>query len=288
MPGRNARLGSDDMSVPLPLMEYGRYLFHYTRWDTASEAIIPSGKLRLSPYLRMRDPLEALAPMLGAGVSYAPGNQEAANGMGRAHDEAQEELGRLRRCTKVLSMTADAAWAAQLPEYDRRFGLGWARARMWEQYADDHRGICLIFAREPFKDLVLGQLHARAQNVRAAAVRYTRTGLAGSLASSIMLTHEEPGSDQARQHLTKHADEYFFLKLTDWESEHEYRFVEPSESEDYSYVEFRSTLVGFIAGHKFPAELERDAIALARKHNVEAHQILWAFNGPLAGKFASA
>jgi hypothetical protein len=79
-----------------------------------------------------------------------------------------------------------------------------------------------------------------------------------------------------------------FTKLTDWESEHEYRFIEPSETEDYSYVEFGSTLVGLMAGHKFLEELERDAISLARKHNIEACQILWAFNGPMAGKFASA
>lgn len=53
----------------MALMEYGRYFFHHTRWKTAAEhIIIPSGKLRLSPYSQTRDALEAMAPMLGAGV----------------------------------------------------------------------------------------------------------------------------------------------------------------------------------------------------------------------------
>ena len=104
-------------------LEHGRYFYHYTKWKTASEKIIPTGKLRLSPYARMSDPLEAMAPMLGAGVSYSPGDEEAATKLGLAHVEAQEELGRLRSCTKVLSLTVDAAWAANVPEVDRD-GLG--------------------------------------------------------------------------------------------------------------------------------------------------------------------
>ena len=33
-------------------------LCHYTRAEAALEHIIPSGNLRMSPYARMRDPLE--------------------------------------------------------------------------------------------------------------------------------------------------------------------------------------------------------------------------------------
>lgn len=269
-------------------LEHGRYFYHYTRWSTASENIIPSGKLRLSPYAEMRDPLEAQGPMLGAGLSYEPGDEETAAKLGVAHFEAQQELGRLRSCTKVLSLTVDSAWAASVPEYDRRFGMGWARARMWEQYAANHTGLCLIFERKPFEQIVLAQLQNRSPNSRGRAVEYTRTGLAHSFASAIMLTSPEPGRDQARRHLEQHADQYFFLKLSDWESEHEYRFIEPSETEDYTYVEFGPTLVGFMAGHKFPEELEKEALSLAWQHGIESRQILWAFNGPMDGKFKSA
>lgn len=273
--------------MAITLMEYGRYFFHYTKWKTASERIIPSGTLRLSPYSQMRDPLEAMAPMLGAGASYAPGDEEAAERMGRTHYEAQEEIGRLRSCTKVLSLTVDAEWAAEVPEYDRRFGMGWARARMWEQYAENHTGVCLVFAKDAFKALVMAQLEARSPNARADMVKYAKTGLAGSYATNILLSPDETGSEQARRHLEKHATEFLFMKLSDWESEHEYRFVEPSETDEYSEVEFGNTLVGFMAGHNFAENLEREALALARQHNIEARQILWAFNGPMSGKFKS-
>lgn len=274
--------------MPLMPLEYGRYFYHYTSWRIASQQIIPTRKLRLSPYALMRDPLESQAPMLGSGMSYAPGDDDAAAKLGQAHLDAQRELGRLRSHSKVLSLTVDAAWAAAGPEYDRRFGMGWARARMWEQYADNHAGVVLIFAREPFEKVVLGQLQARSPGALAGAVHYTRTGLAGSFASSIMLTYAESGSEQARRHLERNAAEYFFTKLTDWESEYEYRFIEPGEAEDYSYVDVGNTLVGFMAGHKFPETLEKEAISLAWEHGIEHRQILWAFNGPMEGKFKSA
>src|SRR5581483_6101293 len=101
---------------------------------------------------------------------------------------------------KVLGLTIDAEWAANVPEYDRRFGMGWARARMWEQYAENHTGVCLVFAKDAFKAVVLRQLQARSADARGSVVRYAKTGLAGSHASTTLLSPDVAGSDQARRH----------------------------------------------------------------------------------------
>jgi len=76
----------------------------------------------------------------------------------------------------------------------------------------------------------LAQLRERSTHPRAGAVKYTTTGLAGTFATAILLGDGEPGEEQARRHLQKHWAEFFFTKLSDWESEHEYRFIEPSET----------------------------------------------------------
>ena len=62
----------------------------------------------------------------------------------------------------------------------------------------------------------------------------------------------------------------------------------PARPDEYSCVEFGNTLVGFVAGHRFPEALERTALAMAREHNIEVCQVLWAFNGPMAGVFKNA
>jgi hypothetical protein len=42
--------------------EVDDYIFHYTTRDAAFGHIIPERRLRLSPYRRMRDPLESKDP----------------------------------------------------------------------------------------------------------------------------------------------------------------------------------------------------------------------------------
>jgi hypothetical protein len=267
--------------MSLELAGSGRYFYHYTTWATAAEHILPTGTLRLSPYSRMRDPLESESVMLGAGVSYAPGDEQAQAELMRAHSEAQNLLDRLRSNSKLLSMTVDAQWVHRTPNWsEARFGMGWTRARMWEQYADSHAGVCLVFEREPFEAQVLAQLQERSHESRSGEVYYWRPDRGEWPWPTILLDRSESGTDQGRKHLERHFTDYFFTKLVDWESEYEFRFVEPSETEGYSHVDYGDTLVGLVVGHKFPENLESDAVTLTGEHHVDLAQILWQLNGP--------
>ncbi|HUA43766.1 MAG TPA: DUF2971 domain-containing protein [Solirubrobacteraceae bacterium] len=267
----------------MDLMQPDRYFYHYTTWHTASEHILPTGQLRLSPYHLMSDPLEAEAPAIGAGVTLPPGDDEALRESGLAHVEAQAILSRLRQNSKLLSLGVDSPWATQIQDSDRRFGMGWARSPLWQHYADNHRGVCLIFDREKLTRTVEAQLTERHPDSRSGAVRYSKTGLAGEHHVSLSLNVGLPGADQGRRHLRQYASQYFFVKLIDWENEHEFRFVEVSEDDGYAFVVYGDALGGMMLGHKFPEELEEIAVDLATDTGIEISQILWAFNGPMEG-----
>lgn len=267
----------------MDLMQPGRYFCHYTSWHTASEHILPTGQLRLSPYHLMRDPLEAEPPAVGAGVSLPPGDEEALRRSGVAHLEAQEMLARVRQNSKLLSLGVDSPWAAQSSDPDRRFGMGWARSPMWQHYADNHRGVCLIFDREKLTRSVGAQLQRRHPDSRNGEVRYSKTGLSGEHHVTLFLDGTSDGGEQGRRHLRRYASEYFFVKLIDWEHEHEFRFVEVSEDDGYGFVEYGDALLGMMLGHGFPPGLEEIAVDLADVTGIEISQILWAFNGPMEG-----
>ncbi len=259
----------------------GRYFYHYTTWDVASGAVLPCGQLRLSPFYSMKDPLEAEDPVVGAGVTHAPGDDEAIRQSGVAHDEAQALIRRVRRNSKLLSLGMDAPWAQDLPEPERRFGMGWARASMWQHYAEDHRGVCLIFNREKLTCTVGAQLTERHPDSRSGAVRYSQTGLAAEYHRTLLLDGTTDGAEQGRQHLRRYAREYFFVKLIDWEHEHEFRFVQVSEEDGYSFVDCRAALLGMMLGHRFPSTAEDEAVDLACKAGIAISQISWQFNGPM-------
>src|SRR5215218_7593821 len=115
-------------------------LYHYTKADVALEAILPNRTLRLNPFAVMRDPLEYRdLPMM---LRY--GDQDAVERLPLR--EAQELIRDLRAEMRILSLTMDAS--GYNDERLRAFARGYARPRMWEQYGDAHRGICLAFSAE--------------------------------------------------------------------------------------------------------------------------------------------
>ena len=132
--------GGEPTGWPQPLYDPSAMLCHYTLAHTAFEDILPSGKLRMNAYARMRDPFE-----------YHPHHLWVPDGI---QTEEQDELwllisgiaGSLRSRKRLLSLTQGDARSGTAEEIP--FRCPWARARLWEQYADDHRGVCLVFDRE--------------------------------------------------------------------------------------------------------------------------------------------
>jgi hypothetical protein len=102
----------------------------------------------------MRDPMEA-QKMILAGAGGVPDDPESDRAMQRSWIDAWGQISTLRGRTKLLSLTVDAPSYTGTAEI---FGRGWARARTWQQYAENHAGVCLLFHRERFQDVVLSQL----------------------------------------------------------------------------------------------------------------------------------
>jgi hypothetical protein len=269
------------------LLEPGKYFFHYTKWESAREFILPERRLRLSPYKDLADPLESRERLLGAGVSYSPGDPSMEIKISMAHADAATALNELKLNSKVLALTVDADWVMSVKNSDARYGMGWASASMWEHYAANHAGVCLVFNKERFSKVVLPQLQATSPTARAGSVHYWRPDREQPPYPPLLLDQGGNGEELAMAHLEKHFKEYFFTKLAVWEGEHEFRFVQPAREPGYTYVDYGDSLVGFVVGELFPRGLEPRAIELAKKLRIEVTKIIWDFNGPLPGSFPS-
>lgn len=148
------------MSYHPALGQPGDYIYHYTTREAAFEHILPDRTLLLSPAHRMRDALESNPAFLSS--EYGMTDDPCADRERQAVAlEAGVNLQRLRQCSKVLSMTIDADDYHGDAEV---FGCGYARARIWEQYAENHQGVCLMFRRDAFQARAIAQLTKRSQN----------------------------------------------------------------------------------------------------------------------------
>ena len=255
--------------------DIGKFFFHYTKADTAFRHILPSGKLRLSSYGRMQDPPEAHPWTFGA--SYSPDaidNSTAAERLMQLSDLANQ----VKDSAKLLSLTVDA------PGWEDPFGRGWARASMWELYAKQHTGACLLFDRARLIEVLTPQLKGEGQAF-CDPVRYTITptrDIATPFQGSD-LESTDP-AETIERHLNLHREALFFTKLAYWAGESEYRFVVINEPSDYFCCAFEDSLRAVFVGRKFPGGELDDAMAVTSEAGAEFRKLTWQDGFPRPAK----
>jgi hypothetical protein len=196
-------------------------LFHYTGAEKLA-LILTSQRLWLSPYSAMRDPREnnTWRPGLSLGDGLDPNSFDA--------QALWEELdAAVRQRAKLVCFTMDR------PEHEYSFSgtsRGWARARMWEQYAERHRGAVLVFDHDKLDEIMTTQIDGR---VHKGPVRYldgywSMDAFRGLMVEDLL---ERGCVAVADEIIEKHGDDLYFEKDVDWASEFEYRFVTVSEAD---------------------------------------------------------
>ena len=155
----------------------GTWLCHYTTADTAFEYILPERRLRMSPYRLMRDPLEERD--LAFAAAFFPDATPGAEG---GYWMFMERIAQIRGEMRLLSLTMDA------DHHDadaHLYAFGWARARLWEQYARNHAGVCLVFNRERLQAALRSSLDAQG-TCYDGAVEYSPRGFYDSASRTVV------------------------------------------------------------------------------------------------------
>lgn len=124
-------------------------LYHYTSLESACK-ILESNSLRLSNLLNVNDPLEFRRPK-GFGFN---GDDE---NISKIMTELNQSLTERENTTRLLCFCQDffcskEDWNNEKSQNKAANLLhkGWARNRMWAQYANNHKGVCLVFDKDEF------------------------------------------------------------------------------------------------------------------------------------------
>jgi hypothetical protein len=249
-------------------------LCHYTTADAAFEHIIPSGELRMSPYARMRDPLENRELSFAFGTSGDDAENDDA-----LMDMVTDAIRQLRDRTLLLSFTIDSKQG--YTDDDLPFMRAWARARMWEQYASNHAGVCIAFDREPALDHMTAHLKEVSPAVERGRVIYSPRGFRDTAAATVSLDHFREDFDQSiATFVFSLARDLFRAKTLDWQSEHEYRVTivtDKTADDGYLFVPFgdASSVRAVILGERFPEWQVPGAKWACEQVGVELHRLQW-------------
>jgi hypothetical protein len=218
------------------------YLYHYTG-STTLALILDSGSLRLGPYANTNDPRENREWLASMGVN---AEFEDIHGEVDYFSLARQLDAALRQRARLVCMTQDRPRESHMSTFHR----GWARARMWSQYAEGHRGACLVFNRDCLDAAIRGAVGGATLLCRA--VQYTDDfDSARGLHVSAEEILESGAQEVAKRIIAAQGEELFFEKNPDWATESEYRYVAVGESVP-EFVDVRSCLSGIVLGMDFP------------------------------------
>lgn len=231
-------------------------LYHYTGPGKLA-LIASSGGLRSSSLGNMSDPRESRlwrpSFVLDDNVELASDEWE------RWLNELDREL-RLR--AKIACFTRD-----RFPvEFSAtQFHRGYARARMWDQYAAKHTGTCLIFDKAKLEAAATSTF-ARVGQVYTGRVTYVdrRIGDANGLLEFHSSDLRRRGVvSTAERYLEAHWPDLLMTKNLDWASEEEHRvvLVERADGESDRFIPIADALISIVIG-ELCSDYERDQARL--------------------------
>ena len=240
-------------------------LYHYTNASTLAK-ILENRTIRLGPYSQTNDPRETKEWVPLFTMPPGPGRPAERYLANSVEDSLAAQLATdryLRRGARLACFTLDRKRADNATE-GTLFHRGWARARMWEQYSEEHAGACLVFGRGELVRLVDGHRpHGDGDLFSCGRVSYVDQALTIPLPWMDVV---EQGIDavlddfQIRRGAASHL---YFTKNTDWRSEEEFRivYVEWNVSDDETdqplLIPYESSLLAIVLGEHFPtSELE--------------------------------
>ena len=217
-----------------------RFVYHYTKRETALEKILPTGKIMLNVLKKTNDPRE----YLDWAITVTGGSEDNAP-LFRTLALINENR---KQKTKVFCMTLDDMQR-------RRQGLmrrGFARSRMWAQYGEGHKGLCLIFDKSAL-EAEIQRAASGHKNCYCGPVQYSDQNFDIEFNFDSMGETESAVSCGVDSFIRSNVDQLFFTKLLDWRDEMEYRAMIYDDRPNPVFADIDSCLKGVILGPEFPA-----------------------------------
>lgn len=264
------------------LQDHRRYVYHYTRADTALEYILPTNKLKFSTFDGLNDPVE----FKRVDLSF----RNYSSGLDEQFPKLKERIERaLRSRWRVACFCRDSEDAAfDSPDLTpdelntKPPNRGHSRANLWAHYAENHAGVCLVF---DMPKLIESVKEYAGQNLAFVAA-YVQYALGASVISpfqasphSISLSDlEQLGADGlAARHVEQYLPQLFLTKTPDWAVEREVRFLLGGCNDDGQphFVNIGDALCGIAFGCRIDASKREKIARLAHRRNISLADMEW-------------
>lgn len=269
-------------------------VFHYTKMETALLKILSEKRLRISPMGFTNDPKETKPWDIPKPFWISPDTDQKSKQntvMARVLDKEVPKV--MRDEWKVVCFTLEHSIPDGIEDPMERlqysFNHGYTHPRMWAQYAENHKGVCLWFDGNKLDENLKKELGRRCKIFRGKVQYNIAPGafILPPLPRNIFDDIQKFGQkDAARKYVSEHYAQFFLRKHFDWEAEAEYRWLVYSQRKVPEFVSIKGALKGVLVGLDFPKEYNPTLRELCKDLKVSAGQLTWQ-NGVFVPDFES-
>lgn len=242
-------------------------VYHYTSAAKCLDFILPGMSLRMGSFENLNDPREAKTWPFRF-YSRASGSFD------RSWFHAATEAVTKRSLMLSCSRNVPGADPGDV------LALGFGHPRMWAQYGDGHRGVCLALDQVELDSAV--RLAAGVRPVFSGPVEYYQSGHGPSSEDgnpydiAYLEDVETFGIDAVMEpHIARFNRELFFTKHLDWRDESEFRWVVRSSDVTQLFVPVGTSIRAVLVGHDCPVEQLETIVELCRPAGIPVHRLYW-------------
>lgn len=212
----------------------GNSIFHFTKFSTALEYILPDRRLKFGSLLKTNDPKEYKS----YGFISKNGFFDDDSQIKKQLEWHQKISDLLRENVKVLCFSTDYFINAE--PFD-----GYNLPRMWAQYGENHLGVCLDIdfdkLKEENKEFLFGCKTDKVSylsRIKYPVINYDKI--------------RELGMDEfIKEYRNANINQLFFTKFIDWETEREFRILFVDENNKDRFLSIKKSLNRIILGIDF-------------------------------------
>ncbi len=257
-------------------------VFHYTKVSTAINYILKDNCLKFSKRSEANDPVESAIQDCYVYSEYFgsekddeliyKNNRKDAHLLAKKNNDKIKEYKQLSFCR---NFKADFDFLNYIGDnflnYEEKYGF--TKPRMWEQYGDQYRGVCLAFSKSKIKELNSDP------NLLCGNVKYLKYKKLRSKDLSVNLnTHDNIGTKEYHRLLKNRLTQYLFWKHKDYKGESEYKLCANQKFPSYPYLDIHGCLQAIIVSEKTTWENKECLLEYANQLNIPIIEIEWKHN----------